>query len=138
MSATSAPDLRIAVMRLARRLRTQRSSDALTPSQMAVLATLMRTGPASTGQLAASERIQPPSMTRILNSLRDAGLVTRAEDPADRRLALYDVTPQARTMVQRDRRRRDQWLSRRMAELSPEELQTLQDAIPVLTKMALD
>lgn len=138
MPATSAADLRIAVMRLARRLRTERSSDDLTPSQMAVLATLMRNGPTSTGQLAASERIRPPSMTRILNSLRTRGLVTRTAHPHDRRLVSYEVTPQAREMVQQDRQQRDQWLNRRLETLSPAERQTLQDAIPVLTKLALD
>lgn len=138
MPASSAADLRIAVMRLARRLRAERSSDALTPSQMAVLATLMRAGPASTGELAAAERIRPPSMTRILNSLRKAGLVTRTAHPEDRRLVQYEVTPAARRMVQRDRQRRDQWLTARMEELSPQDRRALEAAIPVLTKLALD
>lgn len=138
MPATSAADLRIAVMRLARRLRSERSSDALTPSQMAVLATLIREGPSSTGQLADSERIRPPSMTRILNSLHQAGLVTRTSHPEDRRLVLYEVTPEARSMVTHDRQRRDQWLNARMETLSSQEREILQKAIPVLTKLALD
>lgn len=138
MPTTDAPDLRIAVMRLARRLRTQRASDENTPSQLAVLATLLRTGPATTGQLAQSERIQPPSMTRILNSLYERGLVERTTDPNDRRLVLYDVTPQARRMVQRDRQSKDRWLSEKLAELSPQEVEILEQAIPILNRMALD
>lgn len=133
-----APDLRIAVMRLARRLRTERATDAMTPSQLAVLATLMREGPMSTGALAGVERVQPPSMTRILNALLAAGMVTRNAHPDDRRLALFGVTDKARALVRADRQRRDQWLSQRLAGLSQSERETLDAAIPILDRLALD
>jgi DNA-binding MarR family transcriptional regulator len=135
---SDAPDLRIAVMRLARRLRTQRANDALTPSQMAVLATLLREGPMSPGDLAAAERVQPPSMTRILHSLQAQELVTRSPHPQDGRQVLYSVTSQARQMVERDRKRRDMWLSHRLAALSEDDLRTVEAAIPVLNRLALD
>jgi DNA-binding MarR family transcriptional regulator len=135
---TDAPDLRIAVMRLARRLRNERASDALTPSQMAVLATLLREGPMSPRDLSTAERVQPPSMTRILHSLLDAGLVERTAHPTDGRQVLYAVTPTARTMVDTDRKRRDQWLRQRLEALSPEELERLEQAIPILNRLALD
>ena len=133
-----APDLRIAVMRLARRLRTERTSDALTPSQMAVLGTLVREGPRCPGELAAAERVRPPSMTRILNSLQSAGLVDRTPHPHDGRQVLYDVTDVGRALVQRDRRRRDHWLAQRMARLTPEQRQALDAAVPILNDLALD
>ncbi len=133
-----APDLRIAVMRLARRLRTERASDALTPSQLAVLATLMREGPMSTGTIATAERVQPPSMTRILNALLSAGMVSRTPHPEDGRLVLYAVTEQARLLVKADRERRDQWLSQRLLSLSPQEREVLDTAIPILNRLALD
>lgn len=133
-----APDLRIAVMRLARRLRTERASDALTPSQMAVLATLLREGPMSPGDLAEVERVQPPSMTRILQSLQRADMVQRTAHPTDGRQVLYAATQTASAMVQRDRQRRDQWLSRRLQELTPEELHAIEQAIPILNRLALD
>ena len=135
---TDAPDLRIAVMRLARRLRRERTSDALTPSQMAVLATLLREGPMSPGELAEVERVQPPSMTRILHSLRTAGLVLRAAHPTDGRQVIYTATDTARSMVERDRKRRDQWLLHRLELLSPSEIATLEQAIPILNRLALD
>lgn len=138
MPTASAADLRVAVMRLARRLRVERSSDDLTPSQIAVLGTLIRNGPASTGQLAHSERISPPSMTRILNSLHQAGMVTRAQDPHDRRLMKYEATSKAMERVERDRVRRDQWLARRIEELSPQERELLHAAVPLIDKIALD
>ncbi|MEI2786786.1 MAG: MarR family transcriptional regulator [Candidatus Nanopelagicales bacterium] len=135
---TDAPDLRIAVMRLARRLRRERTSDALTPSQMAVLATLLREGPMSPGELAEVERVQPPSMTRILHSLRTAGLVLRAAHPTDGRQVIYTATDTARSMVERDRKRRDQWLLHRLEVLQPSEIATLEQAIPILNRLALD
>ena len=135
---TDAPDLRIAVMRLARRLRNERISDAMTPSQMAVLATLMREGPMSPGELAITERVQPPSMTRILHSLMHAGMVARTDHPTDGRQVLYAVTEPARTMVERDRRRRDQWLLQRLEELDPKDLAAIEAAIPILNRLALD
>lgn len=135
--SSDAPDLRIAVMRLARRLRNERVSDAMTPSQMAVLGSLMREGPMSPGELADAERVQPPSMTRILKSLLEQGLVQRTPHPTDGRQILYAATPTARDLVAQDRQRRDQWLSRRLSQLSREEQESLDQAIPILNRLAL-
>lgn len=135
---TDAPDLRIAVMRLARRLRTERASDAMTPSQMAVLATLIREGPMTPGDLAVVERVQPPSMTRILQALQHQELVLRTPHPGDRRQVLFSVTEKAQAMVARDRERRDQWLLHRLEELSPDDLTAIERAIPILNRLALD
>jgi DNA-binding MarR family transcriptional regulator len=125
-------------MRVARRLRTERASDATTPSQMAALATLTRQGPMSPGELAAAERVRPPSMTRILNSLQEADMVTRVTHPTDRRQVLYEITPRAREMLRQDRQRRDLWLSQRLSTLSDQERATLEQAIPILNRIALD
>ena len=124
-------------MRLARRLRTERASDTLTPSQLAVLATLVCEGPLCPGDLAAAERVQPPSMTRILNSLQNAGMVSRTKHPSDGRQVLYAATGVAEDLVIRDRERRDNWLSQRLQDLSPQERATLEAAIPVLNRLAL-
>jgi DNA-binding MarR family transcriptional regulator len=134
----TSPDLRIAIMRLARRLRTERTSDALTPSQLAVLATLIREGPVSPGELAAVERVQPPSMTRILNSLQTAGMVTRSPHPTDGRQVLYEATAAGRSLVMQDRQTRDHWLSQRLDRLTPEQRQILDQAVPILNTLALD
>ncbi len=130
-------DLRIAVMRLARRLRTERASDTLTPSQLAVLATLMREGPLCPGDLAAAERVQPPSMTRILNALQSAGMVTRTKHPSDGRQVLYAATETAKDLVIQDRERRDNWLAHQLQELTADERDVLEAAIPVLNRLAL-
>jgi DNA-binding MarR family transcriptional regulator len=88
-----ASSLRLAVMRLARRMRSERADTSLTLTQLATLATLERRGPLSPRELAAAERVQPPSMTRIAASLEAAGLVTRTDHPTDGRQVLLSVAP---------------------------------------------
>src|SRR5260370_35252605 len=114
-----APRLRLAVMRLARRLRQQSAEEALTLSQVSALATLDRVGPLTLGDLAAAERAQPPPMTRVVASLLERGLVARTPNPLDRRSAHVAVTPQRRTLLDRNRPRRPAHLAPRLALLSP-------------------
>lgn len=128
--------LRLAVMRLGRRLRRERSDDSLTPSQLAVLGTLERHGALTPRELAEHEKIQPPSMTRILANLQALGLVERATRPADRRQVLVSLTPAAQQMVLEDRRRRDAWLARQLRELTPDERQTLRVTAEILGRLA--
>ena len=72
MTAPLGSALRISVMRLSRRMRQERT-EGLSASQVAALATMERQGPLSLGELAALERVQPPSMTRVVTGLVDAG-----------------------------------------------------------------
>src|ERR1700728_3838812 len=95
--------LRIAVMRLARRLRNDRSDETLGISQLSALATLERRGPLSPTALAELERIQPPSMTRVIAALEERELVGRAAHPSDRRQSVIEITPAGRTLVLEDR-----------------------------------
>lgn len=129
-------DLRIAVMRVARRLRNERQDNRLTPSQMAVLGTLFREGPHTPAALAASEHVQPPSMTRIIGVLEQGGWVVKHPHPDDKRQLLVELTPQAHEWVLADRERRHQWLSERLEQLDPGEVETLMAAVPVLNRLA--
>jgi DNA-binding MarR family transcriptional regulator len=133
--------LRISVSRLARRLRVERlmpelAEPALSDTQLAALATLERHGAMSPGDLAEHEKVQPPSMTRVIAALVDWELVTRAAHPTDRRQVVLTVTPAGRSLVQKVRRRKEAWLARRLAELSPEERATLRAAAPILEKLS--
>ena len=119
--------LRISVSRLARRLRVERlvpelAEPALSDTQLAALATLERHGAMTPGELAEHEKVQPPSMTRVIAALSGWGLVTRAPHPTDRRQVVLTVTPAGRELVTRTRRRREAWLARRLAELTPREM----------------
>jgi DNA-binding MarR family transcriptional regulator len=131
-----ASSLRLAVMRLARRMRSERADTSLTLTQLATLATLERRGPLTPRELAAAERVQPPSMTRIAASLELAGLVTRTDHPTDGRQVLLSVAPEGVALLREDRRRRDAWLAQRLRELDPEELDVLRRATAVLDRLA--
>lgn len=128
--------LRISVMRLARRLRAERSEASLTLTQLATLSTLDRHGALSPGELAAHEKVQPPSMTRVVAALEQEGFVERRPHPTDRRQVVVSLTERGRGLLREDRRRRDAWLSRRLHELSVEERALLRAAAPVLERLA--
>jgi DNA-binding MarR family transcriptional regulator len=128
--------LRIAVMRLARRLRNEREDVSLTLTQLSTLGTLARLGPLPLGELAAAERVQPPSMTRIVSGLEERGLAVREADPKDRRLVIVRLADEGKALLAADRRRRDAWLNHRLRELSPDERAVLRQAVPVLEKLA--
>ncbi|MDX6298227.1 MAG: hypothetical protein QOI51_2084 [Nocardioidaceae bacterium] len=125
--------LRVSVMRLSRRMRNEREqSEDLSFNQLAVLFTLARSGPLTIGDLAAEERVQPPSMTRTVNSLVDKGLVQRETKESDRRVVVTSLTEAADEVIEESRRRKEVWLHRRLCELTPAQRQVLRDAAPIL------
>ena len=130
-SADTVGRLRLAVLRLGRRLR-QNAGAGVTPSQLAVLSTLDRHGPMGLGDLAAHEGVQPPSATRMVDNLEAAGLVSREASRADRRAVVVQLTGKGRRRVEEIRRLRDAWLAARMSALTPEEVAALEAALPVL------
>lgn len=130
--------LRLAITRLSRRLRQQAASGDVSPSQLATLATIERHGPLPLGELAQRERVQPPTMTRIVGALEDAALVARHADDSDRRVTRIAVTPAGTKYLAKHRSRKDVFLTRRLAELSPAESATLLDALPILERLVSD
>lgn len=133
--AVLAADLRVALMRSVRRIRAERSSDVLTDGQYSVLAVLDHRGPHTPRELATYEHVQPPSMTRILNALDDAGLVSRTEHPHDGRQVLVAVTEAGSREVRETRRRRDAWLAQRLSALPEDERETLARAVGILDRV---
>ncbi|GAA3727708.1 DNA-binding MarR family transcriptional regulator [Spinactinospora alkalitolerans] len=128
--------LRVAVGRLARRLRAQRPDASLSLGQSAVLFTLARHGQMTPGALADHEKVQPPSMTRIIAALEERALVRRRKHPDDRRQQLVELTDEGSQLVRADRRRREAWLTLRLAELTPEEKATLRKAAEILERLS--
>lgn len=129
-------DLRIALMRTVRRLRAEKSDDAISDSQYAVLGTLDRHGPMTSAALSGHERVRPPSMTRIVAGLLEAGLVTRAAHPEDGRAHLVALSDAGRAAVAETRRRRDEWLCSQLALLSAEDRRTLARAAGLLDRLS--
>lgn len=136
VTADLAHDLRLATMRLARRLRQQRADHGVPLGQISVLATLDRLGPLTPGALAQHEQVRPPTMTRVLAALDGAGYLQRVADPNDGRSQLVSLTPSAQKMLRDDRRRRDEWLAAHLIDLTPEQRDALRVALPVLEVLA--
>jgi DNA-binding MarR family transcriptional regulator len=126
--------LRLAIARSARRLRQEAGTD-LSPSLTAALATVEAHGPLTPSELAARERVQRPTVTRVVGRLEELGLVTRAPDPVDRRSALIGVTPAGRALLAAARTRKDAFLSERLDALAPEDRATLERAAALLEGM---
>lgn len=127
--------MRLAVMRLSRRLR-QESVGDITQSQLSALATVERTGALSLGELAEIERVAPPSMTRIAARLEERGLLARTADQSDRRIARVTITDEGQELLAETRTRRDVFLATRLAAMSPEDQAVLLAALPLLERLA--
>jgi DNA-binding MarR family transcriptional regulator len=132
--------LRISVSRLARRLRAERLAKGLEPglsdTQVAALAALERHSAMTPGELADHEKVQPPSMTRVITALEELGLVMRAPHASDRRQVVLTVTDRGREVVHQARRLREAWLAQRLRELTPAERAALRAAAPILEKLS--
>ena len=129
--------LRIAVNRLQRRLR-QESLGGLSPAQASALGSVNRHGSPTLGELAAIEQVQPPTMTRIVASLTEAGMVTRVADATDRRSARVRITPSGERALERMRTRKTAFLLRRLAELGPDEQRHATELVALLEHLLED
>lgn len=133
----SAAQLRMAIVRTARRLRQEAAAEAsgLTPTSTATLASIERFGPLTPSELADIERVKRPTMTRTLGCLEREGLIERTPDPADGRSSLIAVNAAGRERLRRLRGRKNAYLARRMRDLSADEVETLERAAEILDRM---
>ena len=132
-----ASELRVSVMRLRRRLANERDPDNdLSIATMAVLGSLFRHGDLTVGELAGLERVQPPTMTRKVNGLENGGYVARRAHESDGRVVVVSLTELGRSRVVADRKRRDEWLSRQLRDLTPEERAALRTAAPIIQRLS--
>lgn len=132
---TDSQKLAQSVVRLSRRLRQERHSE-LTANQLSILGTLRTKGPLTPSAIAAHERVQPPSMTRTINCLDEAGFVTRGQHPDDGRQVIVTISDMGEAVLAAERARRDQWLAKRFAELGTGDRKLLRDATAVLDLLA--
>ena len=129
--------LRLAVMRLSRRLR-QHAPGGITPSQLSALSTVEAVGRITLSQLAVAERVQPPSITRVVDVLVTDGFATRTQSEEDRRVAWVEPTPDGRALVEAVRRQRDAYLAQRLATLTREDVAVLARAAALLEQLTAD
>jgi DNA-binding MarR family transcriptional regulator len=123
--------LRLAVTRLARRLR-QQAPEGISPSQLSALVALEGAGSMTLKELATVERVRPPTMTRVVAALEESGLVARSIDPKDRRCIHLELTSAGRTLISRTRGRKTAYLAERVGELSATDRAALGEAMRIL------
>jgi len=131
-----AKTLRDALTRLNRRVRQARPVGDLTTSQLSVLTSLQLAGALTPRELADVERVQPPTMTRIVGKLEERGLIARTPHPTDRRQVILAATEAGRTLYGQFERARNEWLAGQLAELTPEDRDTLARAAQILQQVA--
>ena len=132
--AALASRLRLVLMRLTRRLRSQ-AGDDLSPSFVSALASLDREGPLTLGELATLERVKPPSATRMVATLEERGLARRQRDAVDGRVKRVEITGDGRRRLQRSRTRKTAYLTKRLASLDDAEAKTLSEALAALERL---
>ena len=127
-----AAEFHVVLGRIVRGLRQETAGSRVGPGGLSVLVTLERGGPQRVGVLADVEGVAAASMTRIINALEAEGLVSRETDPADGRAQVVAMTPDGRALLATGRGARLAALTRRLAELPPEDRERLEAALPAL------
>ncbi|HET6997587.1 MAG TPA: MarR family transcriptional regulator [Solirubrobacterales bacterium] len=133
----AAAQLRLGIVRTARRLRQEAAAEAsgLTPTSTSALATIERHGPLTPSELAKLERVQRPTVTRTLGCLDREGLIERTPDPTDGRSALVSVNAAGRERLRRLRGRKNAYLARRMRDMPAADVAALERAAEILEGM---
>ena len=134
ITETDVDRLRLVLLRLARRIRTS-YEDEITPSQLTVLTTLNRNGALTVGQIADIEHVRPPSASKIVAALEQAGLVERTTDPTDRRCQPITLTDAGRDTIERARRAGRTFIATRLADLDAAEVGALVASLPTLERL---
>jgi DNA-binding MarR family transcriptional regulator len=127
--------LRVALARLSRRLRKHELA-GLTPTQLAALATVERSGPMRLGDLAAAEGIAPSTLTRLVTALEESDYVRRHADPSDARASTLAITPRGRDTLERLRTQTTLELAASLRLLTLAQRSALAEALPVLELLA--
>jgi DNA-binding MarR family transcriptional regulator len=132
-----AAGLRLAVMRLARRLR-QRADTGATPSMLSALSSIERLGPLTIGEVAAVERVAPPTMTRIVSRLEADALVAREVDPVDRRVSRVTISRVGRALLERSRSRKTAYLAKKLRALDDRDRAALRRGVEIIERLLED
>lgn len=136
----SAPDpalvarLSLSVTRLARVLRQQESTRS-SPASASTLATIVRRGPISLGDLAVAEQVTPSTITKVVNKLEASGVIERVIDPGDRRVHRVQLSPRGRRTITAYRTKRNAWLTEQLEALDDVELDRVFAVLEVLERL---
>ena len=133
----TAARLRLVVARMQRLLRSQEMG-GLSLTEASCLAVIGRRGPVPLNEIAASEHLSPPSVTKTITRMEGVGLIDRLTDPTDRRVSLVTLSRKGRALLDQIRSRRNAFLLLRLHELSPADLESVEQALPVLERLAAE
>ncbi|WP_280316361.1 MarR family winged helix-turn-helix transcriptional regulator [Nocardia wallacei] len=133
-----AAELSLTVVRLTRHLRGRRADAQISLTQLSALATLNREGAMTPGALAAKERVQPPSMTRVIASLAELQLVKRDPHPTDGRQIIVSLSEAGRALIQDENNAREAWMTEQLAGLSHDQLRVLDDAVGIMKQIVAE
>ncbi len=136
--ARQGTEVRLAVFRLSRRLRLEKTDDELSDTQFGVLAVLNRFGPHTLSALADRERVTAPSMNRTVNYLQERGYLRRDADIEDRRRSNIVITDDGAAVVLATIAKRDAWLTSRIRRLPPDQRATLVKAAEIIERLAAE
>jgi DNA-binding MarR family transcriptional regulator len=128
--------LRLSVVRLNRRLRSQRTDEMVSLTQVSAIYTLSRCGPMTPSELAASERVRPPSMTRVIAALEESGWVSRRDHPTDGRQSIIELTRAGADLLAAEASLKERWLDKRLAELTEADRAILCQAAEIIDRLA--
>jgi DNA-binding MarR family transcriptional regulator len=134
-TADLAGALRRSLLRFSRTIRQQRVDSSISLGQLTALGTLFHEGAMTPGELATHERLQPPSITKMLAVLEGYQLIDRKPHPSDRRQAVITVTEAGRALVLRERELRETWLALKLVPLTEDDLATLRRAATILDRL---
>ncbi|WP_216912100.1 MarR family transcriptional regulator [Nocardia sp. NBC_01377] len=133
-----AGELSLAVVRLTRHLRGRRADAQISLTQLSALATLNRDGAMTPGALAAKERVQPPSMTRVIASLTDLDLVVRKPHPTDGRQIIVSLSPAGRALIADEASAREAWMTEQLSTLTDDQLVVLTQAVGIMKQIVTE
>jgi DNA-binding MarR family transcriptional regulator len=130
-----ATSLHAASIRLLRLLRREDDASGLSAPRLSALSVIVFGGPLSLAELAGAEQVRPPTMSRIVDALVNAGLATRDTDPANRRMVRIAATEQGRKLLLAGRERRVRALVQRLRRLGDSEQRALARAVELLEQV---
>jgi DNA-binding MarR family transcriptional regulator len=133
-----ASDLSLAVVRLTRHLRGRRVDSPVSLTQLSALATLSREGDMTPGALATREKVQPPSMTRVIASLAELGLVVRTPHPTDGRQVIVSLSAAGKELIADEASAREAWMTAQLEGLDEPQLTVLRDAVTIIGALVSD
>jgi DNA-binding MarR family transcriptional regulator len=130
--------LRPVLLQLNRQLRREVHSLGVTGGQVALLVQIKQRPGIGIRELAALERMSVPGMSKFVSRLEEAGLVQRAPVERDQRRVGLTLTAPGHKVLRSVKSRRTAWLSARLRELDPDELEAIDAAIEPLAHLLVE